>query len=1283
MTPPSLPSSPASPPSLPPGLARVLAEPPRAYSPAAIWWWSGEPLRRDRLRRQLERFAEGGVWNLVILNLAPSGPMFGSDADDPPFFSEAWWTLLEQVCDDAEELGISLWFYDQLGFSGADLQARLVDEEPRFAGRWLAPDGSVATRGFDYLSTEACAALIDRVHGAFERRLGKRLGGVIAGSFQDELPSIPTWSDGFAEEFARRRGYDLTPHLPALWQDGGGGPDAGRVRRDYHRTRAELAEEAFFRPLAAWHERHGLVSGCDQQDPARAGHPVEGVQLYADYARTHRWFGAPGSDHHGDARIHSSLAHLYGRPRTWIEAFHSSGWGGTLEETFDWLLPWLRAGATLYNPHAVYYTTKGGWWEWAPPATDWRQPYWRHHRVFADAVTRLCAALSLGRHACDVAVLLPTATAQAFTGLDGAGAEAGRAQEVYRRLVGDMAWFRMVPGVLDELGLDADVIDDDSLQRATVRPSAPEAWGDGARLEVAGESYAAVVLPACAVLEPGTERALVAFAQRGGLVVAVETVPDGPLRDLARFAPSVDALGPLLAPLRRVEAPVPPLVREVDGATLVYLQAAFPMASRVAVEHPDARGADQGWDSATIDFDPSRYATGMPVRVRGVTGAPLLVDPFTGGARVLPSAVDGDGVEVVVPFDAGPAALLVFTGQEAPPPPPAVPGGTRQVDLDSGWEMEPVPTLDDTWGDLGHDGPVLRRWEVEHRLDGEEAWRPAYATFGPHGVWHLTPDDVTTPAPAGEPPVPAAGRPAAEGAPAAAGDRRAAVFSVSRGIRKDPIHRVTLGPKGHVPEEFLDFGRVPAGHAAWFRCELTVPAGADPDGRAYLAVGAAAAKAAWIDGAAVPLADRGHLAIAGEPLSPGTYVLDLRLAPDEADGGDAPLRAHVAVVTDPEAYLRPEWIAGPEGPAELTATFVPRGTTLQVASTAACRVLVNGVELGRQGGFDPYADLRKPRVRRYDASGALRPGPNVVTVRVADGSEPVLVDGCATSGPGWEAVRDGVRSPARVRRSQYLDPAALHLPRRPHPLPDTSWLSGAGGDDVVLRAVLGEEGAAGRVEWLRFQVPPGATAVRVPLRGRAVLTLDGDPVVGDTVVRDTGVGDAAVGDTAVEATVAEGTGLLEVPLDGGRGPRVATLRVETEAGHAGGAILTGPVEFDAGPGPIELGDWERTGLPEYSGGVRYRRTVTVTATGPGVLDLGRVRGTAEVRVNGRACGVRVCSPYRFDVGAALRPGENTVEVEVYGTLAPHLDAVSPTHFVFPGQRVTGLFGPVRLVLPEG
>ncbi|MFC7584809.1 hypothetical protein ACFQYP_14535 [Nonomuraea antimicrobica] len=566
--------------------------------------------------------------NLVILNLAPSGPMFGADADEPPFLSEAWWELLDGVCQDAHDLGAYLWFYDQLGFSGADLQARLVLERPEFAGHWLAADGTVTRRGFDYLSREACAVLLDRVHGEFERRVGHWFGRVIAGSFQDELPTLPTWSADFADEHAARHGR------PFLLED----PDW----RAYQRTRAELAEEAFFRPLAEWHARHGLVHGCDQQDPARAGDPVDGVRLYADYARTHRWFSAPGSDHHGDARLHSSLAHLYGRPRTWIEAFHSSGWGGTLEETFDWLLPWLRAGATLYNPHAVYYTTKRGWWEWAPPSTDWRQPYWGHYRVFAEAVTRLCAALSLGRHACDVAVLLPTATAQAGTGLSGSDPAADRAQEVYRELVGDMAWFATKPGVVDRLGLDADVIDDDSVRRAVVK--------DG-RLAVSTEAYRVIVLPAVTVLDADVAARLGEFAANGGLVVTVGTRPEdirleaaaaqepggeragAVLRD-ALFVESAGRLGEALDGLeRRVEAPVPALVREDGETTLVFLPAAFPMASRVGVGRPEERGVDLGWLDAVIDFDPARYRREMPVVVRGVSGTPLLLRPSPGASR--------------------------------------------------------------------------------------------------------------------------------------------------------------------------------------------------------------------------------------------------------------------------------------------------------------------------------------------------------------------------------------------------------------------------------------------------------------------------------------------------------------------------------------------------------------------------------------------------------------------------------------------------------------------------
>jgi hypothetical protein len=79
-----------------------------------------------------------------------------------------------------------------------------------------------------------------------------------------------------------------------------------------------------------------------------------------------------------------------------------------------------------------------------------------------------------------------------------------------------------------------------------------------------------------------------------------------------------------------------------------------------------------------------------------------------------------------------------------------------------------------------------------------------------------------------------------------------------------------------------------------------------------------------------------------------------------------------------------------------------------------------------------------------------------------------------------------------------------------------------------------------------------------------------------------------------------------------------------------------------------------------------------------VIDLGAVRGTAEVVVNGRSLGIRVCAPYVFEATSALRTGVNEIEVLVFGTLAPYLDAASPTHFVFSGQRVSGLMGPVRM-----
>ncbi len=1319
-------------------LRERFEDPPREFSPAPIWWWSGERLDPERLRWQLERFVEGGIFNLIIMNLAPTSPLYGSEADDPPFFSEEWWAIFRSVCQDARRLGVRLWLYDQIGFSGANIQGSIVNERPAFAGHWLertalttsdsgtleCPAGGTPVaaaaipvneegtptgapiplslegrkvewegrgahrlmlfysveRGFDYFGAEACRTLIERIHGEYEAHAGDFFGDVIVGSFQDELPSMPTWSEGFAADFEARRGYDLVPHLAALWEEYG--DEAKRVRRDYHATRAEIGEETFFEPLFRWHEVRNLTCGFDQQGPARAGHPVETVVHYADYQRTHRWFSAPGSDHHGEAKVHSSLAHLYGRPRTWIEAFHSTGWGGTLEEIFDWLLPWLRAGANLYDPHAVYYSTRGGWWEWAPPSTDWRQPYWSHYEHFSRAVSRLCSVLTLGHHVCDVGVLFPSATVQAGLRLDGATEEAKAAHETYLQLVGSMFWNDTRPGAMDEARRDYDVLDDDSVQRATVE--------DGA-LRIGEETYTTVVLPGCDVLEDGTVAKLAEFVEAGGRLVVLGAQPR--LSDDAAGR-GIEALGALIADDRvprmdsaadlekeldaasPVEAPVPTLVRRVGEATVVFVPAAFPRATRTReTEH---------WFLADYEFDPTSYESPMRVKVRGVVGEPTLWQPF-GGEKSRPNSTQTDeGVEVEIPFTDGPGVLLVWSGlngdESAAKSVAQAESGTEE-DLGEVWTVELEPTLDNRWGDFalpagGGPLPTLR-WEFHHRTENGEdgrsegwhradlddsGWALAHATFGPRGLW-------TGPGAPDTLPKPAIG--VEEAAEDMAGWEEA-VYSPSRGIYKDKIHRATLGPKGHVPEEFLSFGRVGAGEAVQFRATVT----SQEEASLHLAIGAQAARRVWMNGEEIQGEGEGYQSFTSVHLRRGENLLEFRLEAAE----DVPdLRAHFAFVASPEEHVRPEMMEAGGEPSKdsvvsyektLSVPFVPTKAVLQVTADAPCRLFVNGAEVGRQGGFDPYFERGRARIQPYDVTVHTREGENEISVRVSDLGAPTtaLVDALfegendrlsLVSDETWTVSRDDASVPLTLRRRQWGDPAHPHLWRRPHPLPAAGWLEAAPNTGGVLSLPVGVPSRERSVEWIRFLIPPGARRMSLEVRGEPEIFLDGEAVPYEAV-----------------------SGTLTVDLPGYEKPRrVCALRVETEPEFRAGGIFEAPVHFEVGTGAMSLGNWEEQGLAGYSGGVRYLKRVTwedqANGTRP-LLDLGKVRGTAEVRVNGSVAGVRVLSPYVFDLTDLLTSGENELEVLVLGTLGPYLDTQSPTHYVFPGQRTTGLFGPVKL-----
>ncbi|MEV6171953.1 glycosyl hydrolase [Streptomyces sp. NPDC051954] len=1308
---------------LSPALQRLFEDPPRDFGPTPLWWWSGAKVTRERLEWQMRAFADGGIHNLVVINLAPSGPSFGAPADEPAWFSEEWWARFTEACEVAAALGTRLWFYDQIGFSGANLQGAVTRSSPEAAGLALScrtttiDRGTVALRdaetlvgvydadgrrlpdptptadgthvqlvtavrtAFDYLDPHAVDALMDAVHHEFDRRVPEYLGNVIAGSFQDELPGTNSWSRRFAEEFRTRRGYDLLDHLPDLFGTRATAR-AAKIRADYYRVRTELTEEALFRPLAAWHRERGLLLGCDQSNPARAGYPAQSTQIYTDYFRTHRWFSAAGSDHHGDAKVHSSMAHLYGHERVWMEAFHSSGWGGTLEDTYDWLLPFLRSGANLYNPHASYFGTAGGWFEWAPPSTDWRQPYWKQYPAFSRAVARICSIMSWGSYDADVAVLHPTATMQSLVPLDapvhhfgdgrlGEGhAEADETQQHYLDLCGTNNWLRPRTGALDLNRVSFDVIDDDSVQRA--KPV------DGA-LHIRDLAYGVVLLPSTSVLEEETARRLTELLDSGGRVVVVGRPPT----TAAGLAGDDSVVAALVAHprLERVDdaeagaaavadtaghaaGEVPLLVRRLGNEAVALVTGTFPDAGV-----PEPRTSTPRPRKNHV-VDPARYARTSSITVRAPVAEAEVWNPATGTRTPARVTVSDDGTSTIeVRLDGAPAALVVWregapSGQATVPPEPA-----EAIDISTGWQGRLIPTMDNTWGDLalpaGSSVAEPQIWDMRWtESEGPDAvWQRTRATYG-NRVRVMPPSArAAEPLDAG-----AVERVLAGELPLAPG-WDVAVYSSSRGIRDQGG---LLGTKGLVNEEFV---RVPVpgdGEAARVRAIVET----DHRGAADLHVGAEAVKRVWWNGRQLDTGPGGYLASARVTVARSLNVLEYELS--GAQGRPSTISAKAGTplgsyfcLSEPGGFPpRPRFMRLPEGVrpqgpvtyrARLRLPHDGAEAVLVVGAATAVTVLVDGAVVARQEKVEYYeADWGAvPMYFRHELT--LAAGDHVLDV-VTDGiRDAVFVDLVAqstavVSGAGWEAETGGWHGRTVEDTDRRGELQHCHAVVRPHPLPEAEWLSGPSALGGAVLPVRSTDDMRAARQRFRFTVPAGTVSVSLPLEVPAQVRVgDGAEraLDGEVVMLDRPSGEP----TEVEVVTAP----------------VTVLR--------GGAAWRGPVRVRTVPAPLGLGAWSSMGLGSWSGGVAYSRSLQVPPGPDPVLDLGRVRGSVEVSLDGEVVGEAFCAPYRFALrGAAGRTVR--VDVTVYNTLAPYLAEATPTAWAFPDQLPSGLLGPVTLRIPR-
>lgn len=124
-----------------------------------------------------------------------------------------------------------------------------------------------------------------------------------------------------------------------------------------------------------------------------------------------------------------------------------------------------------------------------------------------------------------------------------------------------------------------------------------------------------------------------------------------------------------------------------------------------------------------------------------------------------------------------------------------------------------------------------------------------------------------------------------------------------------------------------------------------------------------------------------------------------------------------------------------------------------------------------------------------------------------------------------------------------------------------------------------------------------------------------------------------------------------------------------------------------------------SGIKYFSGTATYMKFLNISpsvlsSTGHIYLDLGVVKDIAEVRINGRSCGITWKPPFRADVTDALKPGRNELEIAVtnlwpnrlIGDRQPGAQAVAFTSFnpyTADSKLLTsGLLGPVSLLRIE-
>ena len=1261
-------------------LTRLFSEPPLEYGDLMTYFWECGTLSKEQLTWQLEQLKDKGVSGTWFYPRYVRGEPYGPH---PHYWSSEWWEFYEHYIAEHERLGLIHWFADWngQGYWQEKLRAE-SDDRPEFKGyrlasyeadardgealqldvpagevvlsaaawrkvqssldndsrhdladqiaagklTWQAPEGDWRVvvvcsqlHDLDYLNPHVMQRWFELYWEPHVERLGQYMNETIRGHLQDEVYALGgniVYADSLLERFQAEKGYDPRPHLAGLFHDIGDFTD--KIRCDYYEVMSVLLEENLYRPIFDWHEERDLlfstIATWGRQD-------IMGqTYQYGDFFRLLRWFHITGNEDPGNA--------VPGDRRFTDAKFSSSVqhlyerqraamcvyWGSGHGMTQEQNLAWTNEN---YAYGLNMYNTHGGLYGSLGSWYEWVPPSVHFRQPYWQHWK------TFADHVSRLSAVLSQGVHQADVAFlyPLMSIHANWLKGDHFTAAGDavaVAALGLARAIYHG-SIDLDFIDDSKIAEAII-------CGD--RLEVAGTLFKVVVMPPMTTIRTETLEKLEAFYEAGGTIVAVRQLPTGS-PEQGRSAPRIREL-----------------VEHVFGipSSAEYIHTCEKHAQTLGSVHTNRN--DQGGQAIFVpEHETHRNKFDDPGMTRFGSDVPAVI------SRAIEQDVTCSGTNVFHTHQKTGEQDVYFLYN--------VESGKRTLTFT--FETTGVPEIWDSF--TGRIIPHHRferlpgRTRVRLEMDRYEGVLLVFNADDRPQVVDDNLDRITMVEPQAET--------ISVTAECTRGGRRHVDImhagKAYRGqVRTNPAP-APLRLEGDWAFELLPTMDNRWGDWQWPATETMI----GPQARVFRYHQETSRPGTELGWHEAGCDDAGWQAY---DYSFGPYWLSLGPFDPEHEPDVTPFAAgdidpnqgwveHVYSQTMGHAVK--EVYANCGGMHGVDEHFIYFPATGETAN--AVRYLITWVHVDEAGDWDfnfgsgSFDPDQYEGVWRYHLGGAgtgqqawvngrriVDFGENDhvarVPVRLEQGLNTVLL----------KLVHQGGQ-PINVFAA-FQSPDAEPLESTPPP-PLLKWFAGGATPtcDVTPHA-------ESRIGWYRFEAPSGTQTIGLTLNvesaeawvnGQSVAICDGRIELAEPL---TGVGQVA-------------------------------LRLEQKPGVYAGAAIPEPVEIGCGPTRLPLGDWCDYALESYSGGAVYRKQFRLTAAQLDpriILDLGRVQISAEVEINGKVVGVGLARPYSFDITDYVQEGENDLKVTVFNSLANHYSVTYPSTYVFEGQTVSGLLGPVEL-----